>query len=72
MTGRRWPPGRAHLPVTVLGAVLHLAEKALAHGSFSLDDERLNVGLVALSFAMIAAFAFLATQRKGGRGQRIR
>lgn len=57
--------------VTALWLTVLSAGRALAHGGFSLEEERLNVGLVTLSFAMIAAFIYLATQGKSDRGRQV-
>jgi len=51
------------------GVVALYAGRALAHGSMSLDEERLSVGLVALSFAMIAAFVYLVAKSRRDRGR---
>jgi len=66
---RARPGGRF---TAILGSVwlaLHpLASAALAHGFDGPREERLNIGLVLLSFALIGAFVYLATQ-KGGRAK---
>lgn len=65
MRKRLWSGGSACLIVGLS------ATRALAHAGFSLEEERLNIGLVALSFALIAAFVYLAAQGRGDRGSDV-
>lgn len=54
---------------TALGMSLQLAySRALAHGFDGADEERLNVGLVLLSFALIGAFVYITTLKRGRPG----
>jgi len=60
-----------HVPAAALLAatyVHHFFSQALAHGVGGQDEERLNVALVVLSFALIGAFVFVATQKRGRAG----
>ena len=52
-----------------LAVGLH-AMRALAHVGMRIEDERLNIGLVVLSFVLIGAFIYVAAQGRGGRGGR--
>lgn len=64
---RRW----IHVGVIAGIGAGQLVTTALAHGGSRIEDERLNIGLVALSFALIGAFLYLAAQGRGGRGSDI-